>query len=837
MKVLKTLGLGGVLGLALGAKEGPSCHRVCKNGTTTSRHRDCLSQCHEKMENMLQDNWITGLLGADATDLATQLVEEGVKELLEGGDPVQVAEHLILSLLNSADRAAVTTALMGIMGGADPIFIVKTLIPVIAAHVPAVQKWMPMVYSLESFAEGTTACQSDILAMGKDKADQAALASANLVDAVAMLYGISQKAKDLELDSDETAGLVELMLTASNYGNPDLCQDLEGMHHCELSAKALPQPFSPMYGLCMPMSCSLDHVLEVGETVTHQDLRGVLSVQCGQPEYTYGSAQKGAVFLLMLPVLAVLIGTCLEYSRDWSLPGRGAAGYLKEPLTEAEGDAAKAERREGMEEGEAEMVTSGRHKKNILERYFLCFGLRENWSDLWSLEQKGGGEYKILDGIRVLSMLWVIFGHTAILRLTEEPGVANVLDVSGPDRASWQTKLLHQPALSSFTSVDCFFVLGGMLLALLGLPKLRRRGAWRAVPFMYLLRWLRLTPPVLFMVVFQTYIFPLLGDGVFWNFDYQVESCRQYWWTNLLYVQNLVPFDNPANSCLGEAWYLGADMQLFMISVWLLLLYTRRSTLTVCLMVVACLASCFYQFGFALHWHLHHTFVDTTLDKARTGHSWGADLYFHTWYRFTPYFVGLLAGIFYLEVFRGNIPTPKLKRVMTFVSCLTIGYHFVWPWFAYQNTPSPVADWQHAVYIGFGKAAWSIGLSTVCLQGFTNSAGLVGWLLGWRAWIPLAKLSFGAFLTHGVFLNWLYYTRRTPLPFTDINNSIAWGGFSVLGYTAAIPLYLAVEHPAKRLVDEFLMPAKAKKVSQAGSEKKAAAGGTRTDAVTAKSLT
>ena len=62
------------------------------------------------------------------------------------------------------------------------------------------------------------------------------------------------------------------------------------------------------------------------------------------------------------------------------------------------------------------------------------------------------------------------------------------------------------------------------------------------IPIFYLKRFLRLTPIYFFILLFYLKIFPLLNSGPFLNLlDTDINFCNTYWWTNLLYINNLYP--------------------------------------------------------------------------------------------------------------------------------------------------------------------------------------------------------------------------------------------------------------------------------------------------------
>ena len=130
--------------------------------------------------------------------------------------------------------------------------------------------------------------------------------------------------------------------------------------------------------------------------------------------------------------------------------------------------------------------------------------------------------------------------------------------------------------------MDAFFAISGFLAAFVTLRKgsgrtppstLRAHVAW-LLP-MWLHRMLRLMPTVAFVIFFYMKLLPLAGRGPFWSAMKQPDECEQYWWTVVLFVNNLVPYDSPA-ACYGVTWYLGNDMQFSLACPLLLALYRWR---------------------------------------------------------------------------------------------------------------------------------------------------------------------------------------------------------------------------------------------------------------------
>jgi hypothetical protein len=102
-------------------------------------------------------------------------------------------------------------------------------------------------------------------------------------------------------------------------------------------------------------------------------------------------------------------------------------------------------------------------------------------------------------------------------------------------------------------------------------------------------RYTRLTPMYFFILMVYIYIFPILGNGPTWNETNGDNTfCKDFWWTNILYISNLYPCQlwnhhssNPKNDwgndqcasgdgelgCYIQTWYLSNDFQMFIAAI------------------------------------------------------------------------------------------------------------------------------------------------------------------------------------------------------------------------------------------------------------------------------
>jgi len=79
------------------------------------------------------------------------------------------------------------------------------------------------------------------------------------------------------------------------------------------------------------------------------------------------------------------------------------------------------------------------------------------------------------------------------------------------------------------------------------------------------------------------------------------------------------------------------------------------------------------------------------------------------------------------------------------------------------------SDFPHFSSINFKQyfcllRLWYIFYTFVCnsLQ-FALFLGLIGYILSWHMWTPLGKLTFGAYLAHGIWLAVYTYSQQQPV--------------------------------------------------------------------------
>lgn len=192
-------------------------------------------------------------------------------------------------------------------------------------------------------------------------------------------------------------------------------------------------------------------------------------------------------------------------------------------------------------------------KESILK----AFSLTENLKVLTNMHQRFPVTSS-LEGMRVLSMQWVILGHTLLVLVSGKVDNPTTLVLDVAKRFSMQ------PIVNATVSVDTFFVISGFLLAYVSLRKLRKifgnkssslsfMDSVKIVVSFVFHRWLRIVPVLGLVMIANAELLPSLGNGPLWTGRELGKACREYWWTNLLFINNFHP-KNLMDECIGQSW-------------------------------------------------------------------------------------------------------------------------------------------------------------------------------------------------------------------------------------------------------------------------------------------
>ena len=590
-----------------------------------------------------------------------------------------------------------------------------------------------------------------------------------------------------------------LMGNTYSYGSYDECMGIDTAQYC-LVQNLFPKnlnlhlPIGLTYGMCLPQGCNetdIDFVLNVTRLFSLN--RATITCEIDKnPPYNAGAI----VMLIVCGIFAVLIalGTSIDFiittyrhSDSETLPliinsDTGPTSSERSPLLHRM------------------TVETKRKNKVTLVDFITAFSLYKTVPTILATKQPPSAITSI-NGIRVMSMFWVIVCHThfwvAIFQRVDNPFY--VLNDVAP-------RFSYQAIINGFFSVDSFFFLSGVLAAYLTLREMTRRKGGFPVLMYYLHRYLRLTPTLAFVMFFAWFLTLHLANGPIYQQGVGVgsawyQSCENYWWTNLLYINNVYPVN--ASGCINWVWYLANDMQFFIVAP--LMIVPLFYSLPVGLLCVGLfLAGSFAASGFSAgYYNIQANQFAYLIYKFAPDPNADA-LYFRPYHRIPPYLVGIVLG--YLLFKKARLPFGKLVNWFGYILlwvlatglCMSTVYGLYPTW--HQHLPTLA---ENVIYQMFSRFAWGIGLAFAVFACHNGYGGVINTFLSMKFWIPLSRLTFTAYLVHPVVLAVIFGTARKPFHYADIPLAVYAVGDVVLSYGAAAIVAACVEFPLANIEVAF----------------------------------
>ncbi|XP_005456362.3 O-acyltransferase like protein isoform X1 [Oreochromis niloticus] len=395
------------------------------------------------------------------------------------------------------------------------------------------------------------------------------------------------------------------------------------------------------------------------------------------------------------------------------------------------------------------------------------------------------GGYASLNGIRVLSLLWIICGHSA------QFPVINSLDNYKDWRKTVESSPFYVLTISGpvFMAVDTFLLLGGLLSArsLLGsVNKAEDKLSLSLVRNYLLKRITRIQPLHLFIMCLTIGLISLVKWGPYWfPFIDTVMDCKTYWWANLLLISNLLPVHE---ICIPWTWYLSLDFQCYATTP--LLVYLYRLNRSVFMVVAGGLLLMTIVASAVITAHLQlPVFQPSTM----TSENYVLYYYVKPYTRYGPFLIGILTGI-YLTTKKNPLLKQWWQAALGWLCCLSLLALLVGLPYILKETPANPSV-PHALYQGLHRPLWALAVTWIILACEEGYGGFIKRFLSLTFWVPLSNISFACYLIHPVFIILYIGFQETPIHYTDINFMYLFLGHLVLTLAVSCMLTVLVEKP------------------------------------------
>ena len=428
---------------------------------------------------------------------------------------------------------------------------------------------------------------------------------------------------------------------------------------------------------------------------------------------------------------------------------------------------------------------------------------------------------RCLNGIRTLSMFWVILGHSYLFALPTFTNLMSIFTDVAP-------RFSFQPVSNGYYSVDSFFVLSGLLVMYLSLRELSRtrktsRGYILFLIKFYAHRVLRITPTLFVVLVFFWQLMPLISDGPLWRkvIDSEVALCNGINWIfPLLYLNNFYP--NLLDSCMGWTWYLANDMQFFLISpififpAFFLSFPFPLIPLGVCVVIFlipSLVIPVVYNLHSNFYFPLNHLEDGLYEVAANMTHGDLSNYYYIKPYcRINPYLIGMALGYIIYKVSEWKRESGDKRSLQLRLSILDA---ILWPisfgicfGLVYGLYPSYnghiMTELENAIYLGLSRTLWGLGLSFFIFICYSGMGGPVNSFLSWGVFVPLSRLTFSAYLIHPVIILVFQHSLQDRITYTDITYAFLVVGLVAMSYAAAAIIAICIEFPLSNVEDLIL---------------------------------
>jgi len=429
-------------------------------------------------------------------------------------------------------------------------------------------------------------------------------------------------------------------------------------------------------------------------------------------------------------------------------------------------------------------------KKNRIPRTLIAFSIYTNARRLFRTSNTTSDALDSLHGIRVVSMLWIVLTHTYLLPIKSTMIYSRkFLHVS--------ESYLFQFIVNGWVLVDSFFFIGSLLVTFNQLRTLNRTDGKINLFRIVIARLIRISPSLWFVISFL-FVLPLFVKGplVHEYMDHQLDYCRSGWYLNALFINNWFPYER---ICLLHSWYLSADFQMYVTSLFLIMVLYKWPTIGLGLSMIGIVASCVGTFIFTYVNNHPPTVVFNSPIELDTMNS-AAEIYTVTFPHIAPYCLGIIAGF---VLFKSR--TYKINGYIIFVLWITtISLAFtILMWTQRWNRGEPWTPLSSAMYAGIHRILWALVLFWITFACSTAHGGFINSFLGWSFFKFLSKLSFPCYLVHFVIIWARLSYGRTTLGFSHYTMVCEYAVNVVFSLIASIILYLCVELPSINLYNVF----------------------------------
>ncbi|XP_055620842.1 O-acyltransferase like protein-like [Toxorhynchites rutilus septentrionalis] len=440
-------------------------------------------------------------------------------------------------------------------------------------------------------------------------------------------------------------------------------------------------------------------------------------------------------------------------------------------------------------------VATQRHfegKEGKYDAFIKPFALQKNLNELFNMTDRGNLLH--LEGLRAISMLIIIVVHSSLPMIR--------MPLKNPEDMEQQTNSFMFPFINSGNThmIQMFFTLGGMTLAVSTLNHIDKsthvdfRYLWKK----FLNRLARLMPAYAFVIFYQATLFKRTKlTPVAYKF---VDYCDAHWWTNLLFINNVVHLDKP---CLQYGWYLGADFQLFLIGMAIMVLIWKFPHLKKAIagaMILVGLAVPFFviykeNLDSTMSFNMRHALTELRVYDVFLKYYTPAET------NAINYFIGMIAGMMYHHVSRNNLQSvaqhflsKSTEIILTTLLLLNVMLTIL----------PPLPSLFRALFGTALKAMFGIGNAYLYLYFGFKSKSIARAFLSHPVLRVIARLSYSVYIIQYSVIYPMYTNLSVPITYSAFSSLLLTSSILFLSFIGGLLLHLVVETPFANILKQAI---------------------------------
>jgi len=397
--------------------------------------------------------------------------------------------------------------------------------------------------------------------------------------------------------------------------------------------------------------------------------------------------------------------------------------------------------------------------------------------------------FKAIDGIRAIAVLWVIIFHIWIFQHNTFPNILG--EVAQNPLLVWITK--------GDLGVDLFFVISGFLIGSILFKEYKRTKTLNFKSF-YLRRFLRLFPVYFFSMIIALYF--LDGNGA------------ERWttaWSNLIYVNNYV-----FKSYMGWTWSLAIEEQFYIVIPFLIVFlfpkFRKKRVLFTILAIIPIVLTYYYSvhiFNFEIPYN-REIFGDIWQE-------WFWGYYMLTHLRYGGLLSGVIAAYIHinhseqvLNFFQNKKNLSNfliLFSIVSFllISSLSLGQAAPVEESIFYELPRNVGVYYEIIHRELFSYA-VVFLMMACLYSKSRIIQPLNTFLSASFFYPIAKISYSAYLFHVMFMEWFFpiFTEYSKNSLSTIQIVFTNGVISIIVTILVAGIMLVfIEEPFNKLKNKL----------------------------------